>query len=254
LLLEDVSVAYPVFGGKAAQGAHADSDTVGGRIEQMNRSSRVVALQEISLDLGPGDKLGVVGHNGSGKSTLLRAMAGIYAPLGGRITIDGEIGAMFSTGIGVQPHATGRENITLSGLLRGLSRKESEARFDAIADFSELGEYLEYPVNTYSRGMAMRLSFAIATEFDPDVLLLDEWLGAGDRAFRKKAEKRMQDLVGRAGILVLASHRLPLLRNNCERCLWLEHGRIKMDGPAKEVVDAFEEEIDVAQPKLMQHG
>lgn len=247
LKLQDVSVAYPVFGGSRALQApdneSAENKPIGGFIRTQGRKNFVVALENISLSLTSGSRLGIVGHNGAGKSTLLRTMAGIYSPTLGTVSLEGRIGTMFSTGLGMQANATGRENITLSGLLNGLSRKQAVEKFDDIAEFCELGSYLDFPVNTYSRGMAMRLSFAMATAFSPDILLLDEWLGAGDQAFRKKAEARMQELVASAGILVLASHRLPLIQNNCDFCLWLEHGTLKMYGPAAEVVAEFRSEL-----------
>ncbi|MCR9260205.1 MAG: ABC transporter ATP-binding protein [Pseudomonadaceae bacterium] len=243
LKLQDVSVAYPVFGSSRTTETEvtetAANKPIGGSIRARGGKNFVVALEKITLSLSAGSRLGIVGHNGAGKSTLLRTMAGIYSPTAGSVSVEGRVGTMFSTGLGMQANATGRENITLSGLLNGLTRKQAVEKYEGIAEFCELGSYLDFPVNTYSRGMAMRLSFAMATAFNPDVLLLDEWLGAGDQAFRKKAEARMQELVAAAGILVLASHRLPLIRNNCDDCLWLEHGTVKMFGPAHEVVAEF---------------
>ncbi len=247
LTLDSVCVAYPMYAVSSANGdAATDSEgdsAIGGRIQRKAGRQSILALDSISLDLEGGARLGIVGHNGSGKSTLLRTMAGIYPPTAGSIRIEGSIGTLFSTGIGVQPNATGRENIILGGLLHGLTRRECESLLPAIAEFSELGPYLNFPVETYSRGMAMRLAFAMATAFEPDIVLLDEWLGAGDQRFRDKAQRRMRELVSRASIIVLASHRLPLIKENCDRCLWLEHGQMRMYGSTNEVIPLFREEI-----------
>lgn len=221
----------------------SDDASIGGRISGSRRKKGVLALDDISLELQAGNRLGIIGHNGSGKSTLLKTMAGIFVPEHGRVEIEGSLGTLFSSKIGVKPTASGRENIIFGGLLRGLSRKQAEDKFAEIAEFSELEGYLDLPLTTYSRGMEMRLAFSIATAFEPEILLLDEWLGAGDQSFREKAQARMKQLVDKAGIIVLASHRIPLIKDNCDQCLWLEHGRIRMFGGIDEVIRTFRDEM-----------
>lgn len=243
--LKNVALDYPILSGSVRPGSADEAErnpTIGGVI-QYERGGSVRALEGVSIELESGDRLGLIGHNGSGKSTLLRTMAGIYAPASGEVVLEGSVDTLFNTGIGVQTNATGRQNIILSGLLHGLTRREAEDRLPAVAQFSELGDYLDLPVETYSRGMAMRLSFAMATAFAPDILLMDEWIGAGDQQFRDKAQARMLELVEDASLLVLASHRLPLIRDVCTRCVWLDHGRIRMDGASKDVIAAFREEV-----------
>lgn len=247
--LENVDVVYPLFGREAARGAKklkagaAETATVGADIVRDGAGVGVLALSDISVDLRGGDRLAVIGHNGCGKSTLLRVMAGIFEPRRGRVRIEGEVSALFNVGIGVKQDATGYRNIILNGLMKGLSRAQAEALAPEIVDFSELGDYVNYPVSTYSRGMALRLSFAMATAMNPKILLLDEWMGAGDQAFRDKAQARMRGLVEGAGIVVLASHRIPLLRDVCDKCLWLEKGRVRDYGDVAELTAAFQREV-----------
>jgi len=209
-----------------------------GALLPKGRLARVEALRDISFELKSGDRLGIVGRNGSGKSTLLRVLAGVYEPTAGQVVTEGEIAPLFAVGLGTRPEATGRRNIILRGLLRGLTRRQAEAKIDEIVEFSELGRFIDLPVRTYSAGMAMRLSFAIATAFSPEILLLDEWIGAGDHEFREKARKRMHGMVDQSGITVVASHNRQLLRNVCSIGMWLDRGVIREIGPIDAVIDA----------------
>ncbi|GJL96299.1 MAG: sugar ABC transporter ATP-binding protein [Hyphobacterium sp.] len=203
----------------------------------------VRALSGISFEVPSGGRLAIMGENGSGKTTLLQVLAGIYAPDSGEVVIDGQTTSVVNINLGMSLEASGHNNITLRGLAAGRSRREIEERRADIAAFSELGEFLDLPVQTYSAGMRMRLNFAIATAFQPDVLILDEWLSAGDAAFRKKATARMQSFVEQAGILILASHSRALMEATCDRALWLDCGQIRAEGKVGEVANAYDEEM-----------
>lgn len=193
-------------------------------------------MRDISIGIVHGERVALVGHNGAGKTTLLRVLAGIYVPQAGRVAVSGKIAPLFDIGLGMDGEASGYDNIRLRGLYLGLTRRQIESRIDEIADFSELGGFLDMPIRTYSAGMQTRLAFAICTCVDPDVLLLDEGILAGDAAFMEKAQARLAAFVARAGILVLASHSDGLLASLCTRALRLEHGRLVSDGPLREVL------------------
>ena len=235
--LDKVSLTYPLIGAKRRSGG-------GGRVGSQRTGAGIAALHEISFDLSGGDRLGVIGHNGSGKTTLLKALAGVLHPDAGRIEVRGRTAALFNLGVGVRPDASGERNIVLRGLAHGLSRAEAEAKIPEIAAFTELEDYLDLPVRAYSSGMQMRLIFALATAFGQDILILDEWIGAGDAAFAHKVTDRLEALVERAGVTVLASHRPALITERCNLALWLEGGRMRGYGPAEEIVGAYVEETE----------
>jgi ABC-type polysaccharide/polyol phosphate transport system ATPase subunit len=188
-----------------------------------------------------GDFVGLVGHNGAGKSTLLRVLAGIYEPGQGTVAVDGRISPLFTSSPGMDIDDTGHENIFTCGLLLGMSREEIERKYADIENFSELGEYLDLPVRTYSSGMVLRLGFAIATAIEPEILLLDEGIGAGDTRFTARAADRIHSLVKRSRIMVLASHTGDLIRQLCNRVVLLHHGRVAKDGPVDEVLEYYRE-------------
>lgn len=192
----------------------------------------VTALDDVSFELKAGDRLGLVGSNGAGKTTLLKVLYGIYEPTAGSVETEGRRDALFNIGLGFRNEATGRRNIVLRGLINGWSRREIEQRIDEIIDFSELDDFIDMPVRSYSQGMTARLAFAIATSFEPEILLMDEWIGAGDKNFQEKAKARLEAMVTKAGIIVLASHNSSLLQRVCNRVISLEHGRIVWDGNA----------------------
>ena len=244
--LENVSLTFPLLGagtrrrvqGQKVEGAGAIVKTKGD-----NKSRGVQALRDISLKLNDGDRVGLIGRNGSGKSSLLRVMAGIYPPLRGEVKVKGRVASLFSVGLGMQPEVSGYRNIELAGIMAGYNQREVAERLPEIADFTELGEYLNMPVRTYSNGMAMRLKFACSTAFEPDILLMDEWLGAGDPNFQKKAHNRMRNLVDQAGILVLASHNYSQIKQECNMAIWLHKGVIRSMGPVQFVL-AESEAVD----------
>jgi ABC-2 type transport system ATP-binding protein len=197
------------------------------------------ALQNINLTLTDGERVALIGANGAGKSTLLRVLAGIYPPMSGTVRIEGRVGALLTTGLGMRDDASGYDNIEFCLLLLGVSADDIPRRREEIAAFTDLGEYLDLHVGAYSSGMRVRLAFAISTALDPDILIIDEIFGAGDAAFMKKAENRMVDLIKRSRILVFASHAPGLLEKFCDRAIWLNNGEVQKDGSIKEVYQAY---------------
>jgi len=185
------------------------------------------AIDGLNLEVNEGDRVGLVGHNGSGKTTLLRVLAGIYKPSGGSITIEGKVGALLDPMAGIDPESTGIENIYLRGYMMGMSKREISSKFDDIAEFAELGDFLALPMRTYSAGMMARLAFSVSTAAHNDILLIDEGIGAGDAAFRKKAQQRIESLFDRTPIVILASHSEALISEFCNTRVQLEHGVLK---------------------------
>jgi lipopolysaccharide transport system ATP-binding protein len=181
----------------------------------------------------------LIGHNGSGKTTLLRVLSGIYTPTQGSAIIDGHCVSLINISLGIDPDATGRENIRLRSAIMGMDPREITDKFDKIAEFSGLGDFLDMPFRTYSSGMQLRLAFATSTSVRPEILIMDEWLSTGDEDFKERANQRMRELVDSTKILVLASHSPDLLKKNCSRVVWLEHGRIKMDGDPHDVLSSY---------------
>jgi lipopolysaccharide transport system ATP-binding protein len=229
----DLTLRFPVYGvdAKSLKKALARVVAVGGQLGRHAGVTDVTALQGVNFQLKAGDRLGLIGHNGSGKTTLLRALSGAYEPDEGTIDVHGRIAALLDLGLGIDPSATGYENIRLRGRIAGLTSKEIDARMDEIAAFTGLGPFLAMPVKTYSAGMQARVAFAAATAVEADVLLMDEWIAVGDADFQKLAHKRLLKLVERAGILVLASHEIDLLKLYCNKVMRLD------GGVASEVVD-----------------
>ncbi|MDO8410632.1 MAG: ABC transporter ATP-binding protein [Phenylobacterium sp.] len=226
IAVTDLSLRFPVYGMDAKSlKKNLARVTVGGRLGSSNTgATEVTALSNISFNLRPGDRLGLVGHNGSGKTTLLRALSGAYEPDEGQIEVRGRIAALLDLSLGIDPSATGVDNIRLRGRIAGMSSKEIEDKMDEIAAFSGLGPFLAMPMKTYSAGMQARLAFAVATAVEADVLLMDEWISVGDAEFKKLAHRRLLNLVERAGILVLASHDTQLLRLYCNKVMRMEGG------------------------------
>lgn len=200
----------------------------------------VRALQDVNLRLETGDRVGLIGHNGAGKSTLLRVLAGIYAPSGGEIHRDGRVVPLLDISLGMDDNSTGWQNIRLRGLLLGMTHGEIAAKQQEIAEFSELGDYLDLPIRTYSSGMRVRLAFAISTAVDAQILLLDEVMGVGDASFMHKANQRLEDLHGRSDIVVLAMHSNTEIRRICNKVVWMDNGSVRMFGETEAIVSEYE--------------
>lgn len=236
--LQQVSLDLPIF--------DVSAQSLKKRVMRMGRKNRIAedntgvvvvrALEGIDLELRAGDRLGLVGHNGAGKSTLLRVMAGIYPPTGGAVDVRGRTVPLLDINLGMDDQSTGRQNIRLRGLLLGMGDAEIRAKTQDIADFTELGDYLDLPLRTYSSGMRLRLAFAIATAVDADILLLDEVIGVGDAGFQEKAALRLKQLHERAEIVVLAIHDPKAIRETCNKALWLERGKVRGFGEVEAVL------------------
>jgi lipopolysaccharide transport system ATP-binding protein len=239
--LRNVGVEFPVF--NAWQHSFKNrvlSAVTGGAIDRKYDGSVIVrGLQDIDIKIEAGERVGLIGHNGAGKTTLLRVLSGIYAPTEGEAIINGECVSLINISLGIDPEATGRENIKLRSAMIGYTPKQTRDKVDEIIDFSGLGSFIDMPFRTYSSGMQLRLAFAVSTSIRPQILVLDEWLSTGDEEFRHRAEKRMKEVVDSTDILILASHSRQLLEENCNRVLWLEHGKVKMDGSPREVADQY---------------
>jgi ABC-type polysaccharide/polyol phosphate transport system ATPase subunit len=205
----------------------------------MNPVIKVRALRDVSLTVEEGQRVGIIGPNGAGKSTLLKLLAGVYPPMRGRRIVDGRISSLFDISLGFEQDATGWENIFYRGYLQGETPRSVRAKIEPIAEFSELGDFLNMPVRYYSAGMMVRLAFSIATAVEPEILLVDEVLSVGDMAFQDKARRRMQEMMGRARLIVMVSHDMDSLATLCEQGVWMDQGRVRMTGPIRQVVAAY---------------
>jgi lipopolysaccharide transport system ATP-binding protein len=216
---------------------------VGATITQRPDGHVVIrGLEDVNFELNDGTRLGLVGHNGAGKTTLLRVLSGIFVPTGGEAIIEGKCATLINISLGIDPEASGRDNIRLRGLMMGMTPREIADRSEDIAEFTGLGEFLDLPFRTYSTGMQLRLAFAVSTSVAPEILIMDEWLSTGDAEFQHRANDRLRAVVDASNILVLASHSAELIKENCNRVIWLEKGRIKMDGVPADVLRAYSEQ------------
>jgi ABC-type polysaccharide/polyol phosphate transport system ATPase subunit len=244
IILSNASVEIPVFAvGNNSLKTTLLRKAVGGKFAQAGSNLVIDALSDVSIEVRDGERIGLVGQNGAGKTTLLRVMAGVYPPTSGTVHISGRVSPMFDISLGMSPDSTGIENIKVCGALWGLSRAEIAAGIDDIFEFTELGDYLKIPVRTYSAGMLLRLSFAIATLRQPEILLLDEVIGVGDASFMAKAKARLQKIVSRAQILVVSSHSNDIIRDLCEKAIWLDKGSIAAFGAVDEVLAAYKASV-----------
>jgi len=203
----------------------------------------VLALQDLTFTVGRGESFGIIGRNGSGKSTLLKVISGILKPTTGSVVVEGRISALIELGAGFHPEISGRENIFINGIMLGLSRREIEKRYDRIVDFAGIGDFLDQPVKTYSSGMYVRLGFSVAVHVDPDILIVDEVLAVGDEEFSQKCVARIQEMKYRGCTLLFVTHQLGLIRDLCDRALWLDHGTAAAIGDPMRVVDRYLQEV-----------
>ncbi len=240
IALSGVSIDFPLYHGNARSLKKRLVASVSGRMGADAKHRVVVkAVRDVSFSLASGDRLGLVGRNGAGKTTLLRALAGIYEPVAGSLRVVGSINALLDPNLGMNLDLTGRENIILRGQYNRLDRAAIGRLADDVAAFAELDDFLDLPVRVYSSGMLVRLGFGLATAIKPQVLLMDEWLLAGDSNFLDKARARLEDLVRGAEILVLSSHLPEVVRDWCTRVIWLDQGRVRADGPADAVLAEY---------------
>jgi lipopolysaccharide transport system ATP-binding protein len=239
--LRNVGVDFPVFNASALSLKNRIlSSVTGGAIDRKYDGSVIVrGLQDINIKIEAGERVGLIGHNGAGKTTLLRVLSGIYAPTEGEAIIKGECVSLINISLGIDPEATGRENIKLRSAMIGYTPKQTREKMDEIIEFSGLGSFIDMPFRTYSSGMQLRLAFAVSTSIRPQILVLDEWLSTGDEEFRHRAENRMKEVVDSTDILILASHSRQLLLENCTRVIWMEHGKVKMDNITAKVLRSY---------------
>lgn len=239
--LKSVEIDIPIFNanGRSLTSRILETAT-GGRLDSdPNGRVHVRALDGVSLDIRTGERVAIIGHNGAGKSSMLRTLAGVYAPTKGEVSVEGTVASLIDLALGINPEATGRENIYIRGQLLGLSKSNIHDSFDEVVGFADLGDFIEMPVRTYSTGMHLRLAFAVSTLVRPEILLMDEWLSVGDSDFQQKAEDRLATLVDESKILILATHSRELIHQVCNRVIWLEHGRIKRDGSPEQVLSEY---------------
>lgn len=256
---KDIHVEFPIYDtrmrslkyslgikhiAKGISGITAKKLSVGAQIGS-GETGRIVikALDGVSLEICEGDRIGLLGHNGSGKTTLLRTLSGIYEPARGTIQTTGRVFPLFDLQLGMDHDATGLENIWLRGTMLGLTNKQIKDALDDVAEFTELGEYLHMPIRAYSTGMALRLAFAISTAVTPEILILDEMIGAGDATFIARANARLKGFLARTGILVLASHSTSMLRQWCNKAILLEQGKVAASGSLDDVISIYESKV-----------
>jgi ABC-type polysaccharide/polyol phosphate transport system ATPase subunit len=242
VIVENVRVDFPIYAAQRSLRTAVFRRATGGLIQRQGpNQGRIVvkALRGVSMTLEDGDRLALIGHNGSGKSTLLKVLAGICEPIEGRLLIEGRVTPLFETMPGLDEEDSGYENIVTAGLLFGMSREQIDKKIPDIEEFSELGEYLEVPVRTYSAGMRARLGFALVTALEPDILLIDEAISAGDARFVEKAEARLKDLIGRSRILAMASHS-SRIRSICNKAALMVEGQILMMGAVESVLEHYD--------------
>ncbi|MBU3540837.1 ABC transporter ATP-binding protein [Polynucleobacter sp. UB-Tiil-W10] len=228
LVGKNITVDFPIYGGGSRSLKKSIVNAASGGFFARDASERLVvrALDGISFNFSSGDRVGLFGHNGAGKSTLLRVMAGIYEPTSGSFISKGRVASMLSITLGIDPEATGFENIFTRGYLMGIKPKAMNTLVDEIVHFSGLGDFLHLPYRTYSSGMAMRLAFSIATCVNADIILMDEWLSVGDAEFVDRAKVKLEKMINEAGIVVLASHNLDLIKSQCNKIYQVNHGKI----------------------------
>jgi ABC-2 type transport system ATP-binding protein/lipopolysaccharide transport system ATP-binding protein len=241
ITLENLYVDFPIYGAHKTFRSELFHRATGGLIRREGKRRRVTirALDGLNLTIREGDRLGLIGHNGAGKSTLLKVFAGVYEPTGGRISIEGRLSPLFNLAPGWDPEDTGYENIMNCGLFLGMTPEEVKRKTPEIAEVTGLGSYLDLPARTYSAGMTLRLAFSIATSIDPEILLLDEGLSAGDASFAAVAEARINNLLSRSRILIMASHSTELLKNWCNKAILLERGCVISAGTVAEVAEVY---------------
>ncbi len=238
--LDRVSFSFPVFEltGRSLKVA-VMRQMAGGNLSAASRGVVVTAVKDVSFTLRPGDRLGLIGHNGAGKSSLLRILAGLASPTSGTLEVEGRVVPLIEKGLGINPELSGLANIELPLRLLGATNGEIRAAKEEIPDWTGLGQFINLPFRTYSEGMKARLSFALSTSIDADILLLDEWLGAGDAAFVHQAQARLSAYLERAKVLVFTSHSLELIRSFCNVVLWMERGQVVLMGAPDLVIDAY---------------
>lgn len=211
------------------------------------KSRKVRVLDNINFEVKRGEKLGILGFNGAGKSTLLKIISGIYEPSEGEVKINGKIAPLLELSAGFDKNYTGRDNIYLNGAFLSMDKKYLDSKIDEIIEYSELGEYIDVPIKNYSKGMKAKLGFSIATLIEPDILIIDEILSVGDIKFRKKSGKKINEMMAEGVTVILVSHSIRQVKRICDRCIWIDDGKLVMEGPAEEVCNAYIEDANYSK-------
>lgn len=240
ITLKNVSLSYPTYAVKSRSIKSVALDAlVGGRLKKEKKSVYVDAINNMSLSLKDGDRLGIIGHNGAGKSTLLKMLAGVYIPQSGTVDVQGDVSALLDVNLGMQPDLSGYDNIKLRAKLMNYPADRYAELVADIEEFTEMGDYLQFPVKTYSSGMLLRLSFGLSTAIAPDILLIDEVIGAGDNHFIEKAKARLAQFIHQSKILVLSSHSMDIVKEFCTRVIWMSKGQVVFFGETDECIDRY---------------
>jgi ABC-type polysaccharide/polyol phosphate transport system ATPase subunit len=244
--IEHLSVTYRT--------THEKKPTLKSTLVRLGRGQRIVreidAVRDLSLDVGHGALLGIVGVNGAGKSTLMRTVAGILPPTAGRVEVHGRVSTLLALGVGFNAELTGRDNVMLGGLAAGLTRAQVEAKYDEITDFAELRDFMELPMRSYSSGMYGRLAFSVAVNVEPDILLIDEALSVGDARFKQKSFDKIRELCDEARTILIVSHALKSVRELCSEVAWMHNGRLAMRDDPDAVIDAYTRFLDVGESEV----
>ncbi len=250
IIATNLSLKFPIYGANTRSLKRSIINIATGKSRKIEDQSNTIkfinALTDIGFELRDGDRLGLIGHNGAGKSTLLKVLSGIYIQSSGTLKIEGSVSSLLSPTVGMQPDATGYENIKIRSLMMEWDKKKTQEIVEDIEEFTDLSDFLKLQVKTYSSGMHLRLAFAMATAISPDILLIDEVIGAGDAQFLQKAHKRMNDLINSSNILILASHSNDIIQKFCNKVMWLDHGKIKAYGETKEIIASYESACGIA--------
>lgn len=231
IILKNVNFSYPIL---------QDSNrSIKKMIFNQRPINQVQCIKNFNLEIKSGERVGIVGHNGAGKTTFLKLLSKIYSAQSGQIDVNGKVTSLLNINLGINDELSGLENIKTRGLLMGLSKTQILSRLDDIVDFTELGDFIHFPVKTYSAGMRIRLAFSVCTSFSSEILIMDEWLSAGDESFQIKANARLEDMLSKSNILILASHDLKLLRKNCNRLIELKNGSIVNDSEISKGINRY---------------
>ena len=243
--LRNVGVTFSIYNTKTRSVRNSIIKAIGGNLKAIDHTVYVKALENINLEINHGDRIGLIGHNGAGKSTLLKVLSNIYEPTEGLVEIEGTISSLTDITLGMDPESSGYENIIMRCIFMGLSFQEAKSKVPDIVNFSDLSEYINLPIRTYSTGMYLRLAFSIATSVIPHILIMDEMIGTGDASFIEKARKRAMDLIENTKIMVISSHDPHIIRDICNRGIWMEKGTIRMNGPIEEVMQAYQDSLNI---------
>lgn len=241
--LQDVSISFAIYNSKTRSVRTELFRAIGGKIHSVDSTVYIDALNSINLEIHNGDRLGIIGHNGAGKTTLLKLLSRIYEPTKGTFLSEGSVSSLTDITMGMDPESTGYQNIIMRCILLGMTIKEAKAKVEEIIEFSELREYIDLPMRTYSTGMYLRLAFTISTCIVPDILIMDEMIGTGDASFIEKARLRLMNFISKTKIIVLSSHNMQIIKDICNKGLWMEKGKIIMYDDIEKVVEAYEKSL-----------